>query len=550
MKTNRGGLPKFLCYFCLIIVLCLGLISIIGSGGGGGGGTATTDTTTDGDGDTGDGDTGGDGTTTPPAFSGFDFTLSEGDFWEYSWDYSYSYTGYGSTTSENDSGTFRVTLGSTKEIDGITAYEVEVTGKSQVDSTDLAPRWDYLALADNKLLGSDDGTTLTTIFDAQEGVWPGSGFFTSFSSEDLFTATEGTINNDYISETAISVGQSSSSSQCEYFPGVGTICGGDYNENDSKTEYYKGNIGPIGYHKYFSMSDMTSTFDWWSTTTEINLGLVASSLQGDTADYDFEAEPNDSPTAAQAMTPSRDIHGYCGDEDSGTVMTLNEISEAESNDHPQQTAQSLNQATMVDGSINDGDSSSIIDFYYYGDNYQRAVEDWYTFTLTSAATVNVELNHEGPVSTQIQLYLFNDTGSTSMGNVLALDEEADPTTTTRSITAALGSETYLIAVDAWDTDAANVDYTLDFLGATREMEDFYSFTLNAQTAVTITMNIANTSADLDLYLYNENGTTLLESSIAGGAQESITTTIGPETYVIGVDAFDGSSNYTLAVETS
>lgn len=403
-------------------------------------------------------------------------------------------------------------------------------------------------MLDNQILGSEDGTTLTALFDGQIGAWPGAGFFTSISSSALVTGNDGQIDDDYITESCIVVSQSDSESQCEYFPGIGNICG-DSSYSWTENEYYKEGIGPIGYYYYNTFSDCGGGFCSGATWTH-NVGLVASSLQGDTADYDLESEPNDSPGTAQAMTPSRDIHGYCRDEDGGTDMTLNEIPEVEPNDHPQQTAQILNQPTMVDGDIKDDDSYTAIDFDYISNNYQRAVEDWYTFTLTSAATVNVELNHEGPASTQIQLYLFNDTGTTSMGDVLVFDEQSEPTTTTRSIMGALGSGTYLIAVDAWDTDSVSVDYTLDFLGSTREIEDFYSFTLNAQTTVTITMNVEDSSADLDLYLYDENGATLIESGIAGGTQESITTTIGPGTYIIGVDAFDGSSNYTLAVETS
>jgi hypothetical protein len=542
MKSNRSGLPKALCRLFLII--------IIASNGGGGGGTTTTDTTTDGG---GDGDTGGDGGTTPPVFSGFDFTLSEGDFWDYSWDYSKAYwdSFSGGSTTE-DSGTFRVTLGSAKVIEGVTAYEVKVTGKSQVDSLNLAPRWDYLAISENKLLGSEDGTTLTTIFDAQEGTWPGSGFFASFSSEDLFTATEGNINNDYISGPAISVGQSSSSSQCEYFPGVGTICGGDYNENDIKKEYYKENIGPLGYYSYFSISDMTSYYPWSSSTT-INLGMVSSSLSGDTANYDFEAEPNDSPAAAQAMTPSRDIHGYCGDEDGGTDIPP--VPEAEPNDTQTGTvgeaAQSLSLNTVVSGNTDLGDSYTSVTFSSRGSPYTIGIEDCYSLTLGSSTTVKTELDYQGsPEGARIALFIFNNTGTNTLGDAIAFDLSED---TTKSFTFVYGAGTYLIAVVVHDESTAQADYTLQVSKASEsdfEIEDWYSFSLDSQAAVTITLDIANTSADLDLYLYDENGATLLESSIAGGAQESITKTIGPGTYIIGVDAFNGSSNYTLELETS
>jgi len=546
MKKSRNGFVKNLHYICLIGVIALGLMTIVGTGGGGGGGGTSVSTDT-GDTDQTDTDTGDGEETTPPEFTGFDFALAEGDFWEYGWDYyknSWAQRSSGSTT--RDSGTFRVTLGSTKEIDGVTAYGVQVTGRSGVSDKDFAPRWKYLAVNDNQILGSEDGTTLVVLFDAQEGVWPGTGYFTTITSTALLTAEYGQINNDYITESSVAVSQSASEEQCENFPGVGNICG-DSSYSWTENGYYVEGIGPIGYYYYNSFSDCGGGFCSGATWTH-NVGLIASSLRGDTVDYDLEAEPNDSPDAAQSVNLSVDIEGHCGDEDGGTPITLNETAEVEPNDHPQQTAQTLDQPTIINGDIQDDDTFTAIDFDYGGTNWPRAVEDWYTFTLTSDTTVNVELNHEGQLSTEIQLYLFNDTGTTSMGNILALDEPIDPTTTTRSITHSLNAGTYLIAIDAWDTDAVRVDYTLDFLGSRREVEDWYSLTLTAQATGTIALDVENSSADLDLYLYNAGATTLLGSSSAGGDQESITTTLDPGTYVVGVDAFNGSSSYTLTIQ--
>ena len=61
----------------LAIMIVLGLFFLAACGGGG---------APDSGGDTG-GDTGGGTTPTTPAFTGFDFTLAQGDFWEYQWDY-------------------------------------------------------------------------------------------------------------------------------------------------------------------------------------------------------------------------------------------------------------------------------------------------------------------------------------------------------------------------------------------------------------------------------------------------------------------------------
>jgi hypothetical protein len=63
-----------------------------------------------------------DNETGSPKFAGFDFALSEGDFWEYQWDsyvYSWAQGSNGSTTETE--GTFRVTFRSPRVIDGVTA---------------------------------------------------------------------------------------------------------------------------------------------------------------------------------------------------------------------------------------------------------------------------------------------------------------------------------------------------------------------------------------------------------------------------------------------
>ncbi len=552
MKRNRRGLPKALCYLCLIIVLCLGLISIIGSGGGGGGGTAITD----GGGGTGDGDggTGGNGGTTPPEFSGFDFTLSEGDFWEYKWDYyknSWAQGSSGSTT--RDSGTFRVTLGSAKEIDGVTAYEVEVTGKTGNSDEDFAPRWKYLAVEDNQILGSEDGTTLTTLFDGQIGAWPGAGYFTSISSSALVTGNDGQIDNDYITESCIAVSQSDSESQCEYFPGIGNICG-DSSYSWTENEYYKEGIGPIGYYYYNTFSDCGGGFCSGATWTH-NVGLVASSLQGDTADYDLESEPNDSPDTAQTANPPSTIKGS-GSVTDGTAVIVNGIQEAEANDSPNDP-QNLNGPILVTGDAKVGDSSSNFSYTYNSNNYSVDAEDWYTFSLNSQTTVTITLDFQQSSTADLDLFLFDDQFSTMLG--LSVADNPNTGNPTETITKTLDTGTYIIAVDAFATPEGSTDYTLNVVYSgekdnEQEIEDWYTFTLDSQSDVTITLDFGGgTSRDFDLYLFNSSGDTVLASSrgdnpTSSDFSETITKTLNAGTYLIGVDAYSGSGDYTLEVE--
>jgi len=527
-------------------------MTIVGTGGGGGGGTSvSTDT---GDTDQTDTDTGDGEETTPPEFTGFDFALAEGDFWEYGWDYyknSWAQGSSGSTT--RDSGTFRVTLGSTKEIDGGTAYELQVTGKSGVSYKDFAPRWKYLAVNDNQILGSEDGTTLVVLFDAQEGVWPGTGYFTTITSTALLTAGYGQINNDYITESCVAVSQSASEEQCEYFPGVGTICG-DSSYSWTEKEYYKEGTGPIGYYYYNSFSDCGGGFCSGATWTH-NVGLVASSLRGYTVDYELETEPNDSPDTAQSANPPAVIKGS-GNVTDGTLVGLNEAQESEANNSPGE-AQSLSVSALVTGDANVGDLFWNFVFNYQGTDYSVDAEDCYIFTLTSQSAVTIKLNFQGSSSADLDLYLFNSSASTLL--FFSVDNNPISGNPTETISETLDPGTYVIAVDAYATPDGSVEYTLDLnyqgnKGNEQEVEDWYTFTLTSQASITVTLTFeGSTTTDFDLYLLNASADTVLASSrednpTSGDMSETITETLNPGTFFIGVDAFNGRGDYTLTVQ--
>ena len=149
--------------------------------------------------------------TPKPKFAGFDFELSEGTFWEYRWEAKSSFFAARGSSSDSDSGTFKVTLGAQKEIDGVVAYEVKVTGKHQVDDEDrsFAPRWRYIGMADDKILVSVDGRSMVVLFDAGAGEWPDSGFFTTrMKAETLHKARSGTMTGP-VTDLAGSQGRSS-----------------------------------------------------------------------------------------------------------------------------------------------------------------------------------------------------------------------------------------------------------------------------------------------------------------------------------------------------
>ena len=71
-----------------------------------------------------------------------------GDFWEYGWDASKTISDRDGTRTTRDSGSFTVVLGCPRQIGGITAYEVFVTGDSTPDTSsswDFAPRCPFKA---------------------------------------------------------------------------------------------------------------------------------------------------------------------------------------------------------------------------------------------------------------------------------------------------------------------------------------------------------------------------------------------------------------------
>jgi len=366
------------------------------------------------------------GVVVAPAFSGFWLALEKGTFWEYRWDYSEDSWAQGSSGSTTkDSGRFRVTLGTPKDINGVPAYEVQVSGKIK---SDFLPRWKYLATANNQILGSEDGVSLTVLFDAKTGKWVGGGFFTTFPSGKLIIAENSTMSNDYISGPAVKVSQSASKDQCQYFSDTGSICG-DASFTYTKNEYYREGIGPIGYYYYNSFSDCGGNFCSGATWKE-NVGLVASSLSGDVAAYDLETEPNDSPQTAQPLTLPVTIGGDTKTGDPGYLKLLK------------------------DGS----------NFLYVN------IEDWYTFTLTSADTAGITLAYSftNRENTDLDLYLVDETESVIYKSRKDNPVLNDPN---ESISAPLLPGRYYIGVQAWSTPSGRIEYTLKVSSATQPAPD-------------------------------------------------------------------------------
>lgn len=280
MKGAKKSIFMMVFLFAVILNAC---------GGGGGGG----------DNSAGSGGGTGGGGTNQLVYSGYNFNIATGGYWEFNWTYKYNSWAQGSeSTTKYDGGNFRVTLGNPTNIQGVTAYEIVISGDSiDVDNHNYAPRWKWLAVNSNKIIGSKDGSTLEVIFDANTGSWSGGGFFTAFSASSKCKTSAGTIDNNFINTTAITVSRSLSQSECEYIAGH-TVCPNDTSYSLYESEYFKGGIGPVGYRFDFAIAYSGGGFNSGSSD-ERRLGLVATSF---TAADGFV--PRDPPWSQKTTLPS------------------------------------------------------------------------------------------------------------------------------------------------------------------------------------------------------------------------------------------------------
>lgn len=263
MKIFSGKIKEF-----SVLLILLGLLSCGGDNTGNDGSTVSNNPNPIDD----------TGSLQPPAYTGFDLPLGEGTYWEFSAQHSTSkWSQGGSNYSGTSEGTFRIVLGKPKVIEGETLYAANrvITGGSSG-----APklRWSYLGVQDKNLIGSTNGTNIDIVFDAQNGYQNGGGLFASFSG--LTTANVGTLNNPYVDESAIVLSESYDESSCEYFPGVGNVCGGDRNINTTTREYYKPQVGPLGYYYHNSYSFSGGGFSSGGSE-EWKIGLTGYSFVGD-----------------------------------------------------------------------------------------------------------------------------------------------------------------------------------------------------------------------------------------------------------------------------
>jgi hypothetical protein len=248
-----------------------------------------------------------------PEFSGYDFELSEGAFWEYRWSYVDGSCYRFQCNSDKDDGVSQVTLGAESQIEGVPVYDLNVSGKPAVtadgEKRSFAPPWSYMGVDGDRIVVSN-GNTLVTLFDGGLGKWAGSGFFNArFDDDELVTAQSGSMSGsseiaDWPGVQSGSwqfVGRADSQSACEVIAKY-RICPNEDTFSFSENEYYRAGIGPVGYS--FQNSQSFNGLESSFSTTEW-VALTASSLRGDvpTVAPAPTTVPLATPAVVQSPTP-------------------------------------------------------------------------------------------------------------------------------------------------------------------------------------------------------------------------------------------------------
>jgi hypothetical protein len=329
-----------------------------------------------------------------------------GDFWEYGWDASKTISDRDGTRTSEDSGSFTAVLGCPRQIEGMTAYEVLATGYSTPGTSsyrNYAPRWRYMAKIGRKILGSEDGISLKTIFDGQAAQWYGGGFFTTFSDTTLLTAIPGEIENE-----------------------------DTYNYRTN--EYYIENTGPVGFY-YFNYYYFGGTFPQAFKFIE-NVGLIESSFWGAPRKSIYsEVEPNDYQSASQTVNNPSLASGNVN-VGSGYLLGIG-------CEYP---------------------PTNVEDWYKF--TLSRSATVTIKLTFRVEADLDLFLMNDAPGYHEYKSGMFcsgyNDSHSLLR---MSIDDNVNLGTFNEEILVTLGAGNYFVGVDAYaNPSGGNIDYTLEFIG--------------------------------------------------------------------------------------
>ena len=164
---------------------------------------------------------------------------------------------------------------------------------------------------------------------------------------------------------------------------------------------------------------------------------------------------------------------------------------------------------------------------------------------TLALTVNVLA---GQIISDVNIIASTTVGSSSSSSGTAANineiEPNDSVDQAQSIT-----PPSVVSGQISSSDDGEIKLSSD-TGATVIISDLFKFTVSETSSLNALLQIESDSQenDLDLVLLNSDGSDIIDSSSqTGNADELITKTIAPGTYLVGVGAFSGTASYKLTV---
>ena len=265
MNAKKEGVMRLLSAGLVLLLTVL----VAACGGGSGGGDSGS-----GGGSAGGGGGGGGGTPAPTGIQ-LSAAFQQGSFIEFAVNTENSSFSSLGTNNDSDFGIFRITLGAPTTIGGATVFPITVTGDTSVGSTIFAPRWTHIGIRNGSVVGSTNGSTLQTIYNAQTLTAVSAGFFITFGATENVTASNGTFTAEYNTLPAVLASHAGSDGGCETIFNI-TFCE-DSSTTFSETEYYKNGIGPIGYKRDVSFSSCGGGF-CSSHQVRVRIEVVGTSL--------------------------------------------------------------------------------------------------------------------------------------------------------------------------------------------------------------------------------------------------------------------------------
>ena len=302
------------------------------------------------------------------------------------------------------------------------------------------------------------------------------------------------------------------------------------------------------YYRFVLLSSSNLSLVLSGLSADADLQLLSSSGSVIAGSYNGGSTTDNISTSLSAGTYYARVFQYSGD--TNYTLTGNATN---ANDGAGNTTGAANDLGSLSGSqvVNDWVGSS-------------DTNDYYRFVLSTGSNVGLVL---GGLSADADLQLLDGSGSVISGSY-------NGGSSMDSITASLSAGTYYARVFQYSGDtnytlglngmssgsdgAGNVTSSANNVGSlnghtrnfsdwvgSSDTHDYYQFTLNSAT--TVSLDLTGMTQDGDLYLFNSSGSEITRSWNGGNANEHISRSLAAGTYYVDVRQFSGDTNYSLTM---